>query len=273
MLRETVPERHSVDLRKHPWLAHVKVNPAATLRLFCFPYAGGDASIFSRWSEALPSRVEVCPVQLPGRGARLSEPLFTSMARLVESLASALQPCLDKPFALFGHSTGALIAFELARQVRRSYGLCCTHLFASACGAPHLPADRLGRIHDLPEAELVETLGGLNRDLEAVFAAPELRQLLLPIFRADFQLSETYSYAVDAPLPCGISALGGLQDPFVRQASLEAWREQTSARFKLHVLPGGHLFLNSDRQLLLASVAGDLLSVPSDGSESAMRDA
>jgi medium-chain acyl-[acyl-carrier-protein] hydrolase len=258
MLRETPLQRQSVDLHKSPWLAHAKVNPAATIRLFCFPYAGGDASIFARWSEELPTTVEVCPVQLPGRRNRFAEPPFESMSPLVESLAFALQPWLDKPFALFGHSTGALIAFELARRLRRLDVRQCTHLFVSGCGAPHLPPDRPGRIHDLPEAEFEEQLRRFNPDLEAVFAVPELRDLLLPILRADFQLTETYNYVAGALLACPISGFGGSHDPFVRWASLEAWRDQTSARFNLHKFGGAHLFLNTDRKSVLTALAGDL---------------
>jgi medium-chain acyl-[acyl-carrier-protein] hydrolase len=246
---------------KNPWLAHVKPNPAAALRLFCFPYAGGDPSAFLSWPAALPASVEVCPVLLPGHGSRIAEPLFLSIADLVPPLAEGLLPSLHRPFALFGHSTGALIAFEFARALRAEHGLSPARLCVSACGAPHLPPDRPDPIHHLPEQEFIEKLRAFGGVSEAALAEPELRGLILPILRADFQLSETYSCAPDVPLACPISAFGGAQDPFVRPESLEAWRDQTTSAFSLRLFPGGHMFLHTDRRLLLEVLAGQILDM------------
>src|ERR1039458_7197841 len=104
-----------------PWISCRRPGPEARLRLFCFPYAGAGALIFRTWSDGLPADVEVCPVQLPGRGTRLMERPFTQLSLLIEALAQALVPFLDKPFAFFGHSLGALVSFELARRIRRQY--------------------------------------------------------------------------------------------------------------------------------------------------------
>src|SRR5208337_878151 len=106
-----------------PWISCRNPGPKTRLRLFCFPYAGAGALIFRNWSDALPRDIEVCPIQLPGRGTRLTEPPFTKLSCLVEALTRALIPLLDRPFAFFGHSLGALIGFELARQIRRQHGL------------------------------------------------------------------------------------------------------------------------------------------------------
>ncbi len=176
------------------WLRSPKPNPQASLRLFCFPYVGGGALIFRTWPNSLPATAEVCPVELPGRGTRLKETPFTRLLPLVQALAQALLPHLDKPFAFFGHSMGALISFELTRQLRRLYGLVPLHLFVSAHRAPQLP-DPDPPIHTLPEAEFMEELRCLNGTPKEVLEQPELMELMLPILRADFALCETYIYA------------------------------------------------------------------------------
>jgi len=239
------------------WLAHRRVNPAAKLRLFCFPYSGADASLFYRWPESLPPGVEVCPVQLPGRGARIGEAPFTAIGPLVEACGTALTPFLDRPFALFGHSLGALVAFELARWTRRRLAAEPAHLFVSACGAPQLP-DRETAMHHLPDPEFLEALRRLNGTPEAVLAQPELRDLILPILRADFTICETYSYTEEPPLDCPLSAYGGLRDVHVGRDRLEAWRTQTARAFLVRMFPGDHFFLNSDRVLLLRVLALEL---------------
>lgn len=239
------------------WLAHVRPNPHASLRLFCFPYSGANAAIFATWADVLPAAVEVCPVQLPGRGMRLGEPPYTALDPLVEATAHALLPYCDKPFAFFGHSMGALVSFELARYLRAAHGLQPVHLLASGHSAPQLP-DRDPPLHTLPEPEFEAKLRELNGTPPEVLEHTELRQLLFPILRADFAVCGTYSYRPDAPLDCSITALGGLQDPQVRRADLEAWREQTRATFVLRMFPGDHFFLQSARPLLLETIAREL---------------
>jgi len=240
-----------------PWLAHRRPNSSAALRLFCFPYSGADASVFIRWADGLPATVELCPVQLPGRGARLSEPPLTDVYPLAEACAEGLLPWLDKPFALFGHSLGALVAFELARYLERRHGLAPVHLFASGCDAPQLP-ERETNMHHLPDAEFIKALRRLQGTPEAVLADPELRDLVLPILRADFTICETYEYRHGPPLACAISAYGGLRDAYVGRERLEAWRIQTSGPFTVRMFPGDHFFLNSDRSLLLRILSQDL---------------
>jgi len=243
----------------NPWIACPRPNPQARLRLFCFPYSGAGASIFYPWLDYLPTAIEVCPVQLPGRETRLSEPLFTRMGPLVRAAAQALLPYLDKPFAFFGHSLGALVSFELARYLRREHGLSPVHLFVSGHNAPQLP-DRDPPIHDLPEPEFLEELRRLNGTPEEVLQHPELRELIFPILRADFEVCDTYVYEPDDPLNCPISAFGGLRDEHLSREGLEAWREQTIASFSLRMFPGDHFYLNTDRPLLLRALARELLN-------------
>ena len=239
------------------WMTCRKPIPQARLRLFCFPYAGGGVSIFRAWSDGLPADVEVCPVQLPGRGTRLMEPPFTRLSPLIQALAQALFPLLDKPFAFFGHSLGALVSFELARQLRRQYAVQPVRLFISADRAPQIP-NRDPPVHNLPEGEFLLELRRLNGTPSEVLEDEELRQIMLPLLRADFAVYETYGYSTEPPLNCPISAFGGLQDHRVSRGDLEAWRDQTSVSFSLRMFPGDHFFLNTTQPVVLRALSQEL---------------
>lgn len=231
------------------WIACGEPRPQARLRLFCFPYAGSGASVFRRWPDGLPTDVEVCPVQLPGRGTRLMERPFSQLSPLVQALTQALFPLLDKPFAFFGHSLGALVGFELARELRKQYGVCPVRLFVSSGHAPQMPHRGLP-VHALPEREFLAELHRLNGSPTEVLAHQELMEIMLPVLRADFALYENYVYAPDSPLNCPILAFGGLQDRRVSHGDLEAWRDQTSVSFSLRMFSGDHFYLNTTPSLL-----------------------
>lgn len=197
---------------------------------------------------------------LPGREGRLSEPAISRLLPLVEALGSALQPWLDLPFVFFGHSMGALLAFELARRLRGLYAIEPRQLFLSGNAAPQVPDLNPPR-HALPEAEFLAELRRLNGTPEAVLQHRELMELMLPILRADFAVCETYVYTPQPLLACPIAAFGGLDDPEIRRDALAAWAEQTQGAFRLRMLPGDHFFLTGARPLLLWAVAHDLLRV------------
>jgi len=241
-----------------PWIRGLTPNSRAKLRLFCFHYAGGSASIFRAWPGLLPAEIEVCAVQLPGREARLREPSFTHITPLIQALTPALRPYLNLPFAFFGHSMGALIAFELSRQLRREANLSPVHLFVSSHRAPQLP-DLDPPIHQLPEAEFVEKLRELNGTPEEVLQSAELMQLLIPVLRADFAVCDTYTYSAEAPLDCPFSVFGGLQDKEVSRDNLLVWQEQTRSTCALRLYPGDHFFLHQAQPLLLKAIRQDLL--------------
>lgn len=245
-------------MKNNPWAGRLKPNPSAKLRLFCCPYAGGTSGVFRDWAAALDGWVEVCTIQLPGRGSRLHEPSFMSLPALVSALAASIVPELDKPFAFFGHSMGALVSFELARLLRSKYGLMPLCLLVSGRRAPQLPL-RDPAIYNLPEPEFLREINRLNGTPREVLEHPELMQLMLPILRADFTVCETYDYTPEPPLGCPISAFGGLQDHRVTRRDLEAWGEHTTSSFSLRLLPGDHFFLNTARPLLLQSVGRELL--------------
>jgi medium-chain acyl-[acyl-carrier-protein] hydrolase len=242
-----------------PWLTCPKPQPQASLRLFCFPYAGGSATIYRTWATTLPASVEVCAVQLPGRGKRVSEPAFTRLPALIEALAEALVPYLkQRPFAFFGHSMGALISFELTRHLRRTHPqLVPQKLFLSGRRAPSV-VNSDAPTADLPEAQFIETLHQLNGTPREVLEHPELMQLMLPLLRADFAVCETYEYKTEPPLACPLSVYGGLQDTEVTREQLEAWRTETSGAFSLRMFPGDHFYLNNSPDQLPRMLAQEL---------------
>lgn len=241
---------------KTSWVTYPKANNQARLRLFCFHYAGGGAHIFRSWPDGLPGTVEVCAVQLPGRGAQLVQPAFTCMGSLVDALTKVLLPHLNKPFAFFGHSMGALVGFELARQLKREYALEPLQLFVSACFAPQIPDPH--PIHHLPEDEFLEQLRSLNGVPDEVLENSELLQLMLPTLRADCMLTETYTCTSKPSLSCPITVFGGSRDPFFYRDHLEAWHEQTSGPFSLRMVPGDHFFLHTAQTLLLGMLYREL---------------
>jgi medium-chain acyl-[acyl-carrier-protein] hydrolase len=204
----------------------------------------------------MPDTVEVCPVQLPGREARLMEAPFNRLSTLVQAAAQALLPYLEKPFAFFGHSMGALVSFELARQLRRQHDLAPAYLFVSGRLPPQM-ADHSGPTYDLPDAQFMEMLLNLNGTPKEVLEHPALMELMLPMLRADFEVCQTYRYVEELPLNCPLTVFGGLQDETDRK-SLETWREQTTASFSLRMLPGDHFFLHTAQTQLIRIVAQEL---------------
>lgn len=246
--------------RGNRWFSSVSASAEARLRLFCFPYAGGGASIYRTWAQQLPDTVAIYPVQLPGRESRLSEEPFSTIPPLVQAVAQALLPYMDVPFAFFGHSMGALIGFELARELRRRGGPAPAHLFVSGRWAPHIP-NANPPTFDLPESEFIEELRRLNGTPSEVLEHPELRQMVLPLLRADFKICETYFYENEPALDCPISAYGGLQDPDVSLQNLREWQRQTSSSFKLSMYSGDHFFLHTVQSQLVQDISRDLLSI------------
>lgn len=240
------------------WLYHHLPNTSVKFRLFCFPYAGGGAATYLQWRQGLPPQVDVCPIELPGRGKRFSERPFTSLPRLVEALAQGIEAYLSLPFAFFGHSMGGLISFELARYLRRQQLASPSHLFVSAFRAPHLP-DPDPPIHQLPDVEFIKELQRFNGTPQAVLEHRELMQVLLLTLRADFCVCETYIYADEEPLSCPLSVFGGLQDPDISRADLQQWQKQTRSLFSLRMFAGDHFFLFPREELLLRAISKDLM--------------
>ncbi len=239
------------------WVVKPRPNPGAIIRLFCLPYAGGGSQIFRTWPDKLPASVEICMVELPGRGVRLREPLFTRLRPLVEAIAQNLEKHLDRPFVFFGHSMGALLSYEIARYFRRHNIRRPAHLFVSGRGAPQIPGPE-PPIHMLPESEFIGELRRFNGTPAEVLEHEELMGLMLPILRADFAICETYHYEPESPLDCPITSFGGLEDESVSVDRINAWREQTSSTFRAHLFPGDHFFLHTAQPLLLQTLSQGL---------------
>jgi medium-chain acyl-[acyl-carrier-protein] hydrolase len=238
------------------WIVrHRPDDPGTDVRLFCFSYAGGGASVFRTWADALPE-VDVCAVQLPGRESRRNEPAYRRIAPLVTTLAEAIAPYLDRPFTFFGHSMGALVAFELARYLRRGSKPLPVRLSVAAYRAPQLPSPNT-RIYHQPDEVLKVVLRTYGTP-QTVLQNEDLMRMILPTLRADFELCDTYEYLPEAPLTCPLSIFGGLEDVRVSSADLEGWLVQTNTGYRLSMLPGSHFFVHSAHDLLLAEIRHDL---------------
>lgn len=233
---------------------------APRLRLFCLPYAGGNGGSYRAWGPLLPEDVELWPIELPGRWSRMREPPFRSLAPLVEALGSKIAACVDLPYALFGYSFGALVAFELVRWMRRRGLALPMRLFCAAAPAPQLPR-LLAPLHTAEDERLIDEVAMRYAPLPAsVLADPELRALLLGTLRADLACIETYRYDGEEKLDVPIEVYGGALDRSVPRAALDAWGEQSSSNVEVQLFPGGHFFLHSSAGDLVARIASALAS-------------
>ncbi|MBC7542276.1 MAG: thioesterase [Candidatus Sericytochromatia bacterium] len=239
------------------WLPTLAATPAGPMRLFCLPHAGGGITAYLPWVAALAPDAQVIPVLLPGRERRWQEPLLDDMEALVAALVAVLAPEMDRPYALFGHSMGAWIAFELARACRR-LGLAAPQwLWASGARAPDRPSRRPA-IHTLPDPEFIAALRRYNGTPAEVLAEPELLAMLLPMLRVDFGLCERYRSRAEAPLSIPIIASGGLADPEVSAEDVAAWRAHTDGPFRCHMMAGDHFYLHGDPPPIVAHLGRQL---------------
>lgn len=216
--------------------------PAARMRLFCAPHAGGGAGAYRAWAGRLAPDIEVVAVRPPGRESRLREAPYTELEPLVADLVEELRPRLDKPHAWFGHSLGALVAFESCRALRDRALAEPVRLFVSGRPAPHLPL-RLPPVHDAPEPVLRRRLRELDGTPDALLAGRGLGRLLTTL-RADLRISELYRFRPGPPLDCPITVLGGTLDPYTAPGDLAAWAGHTSAGCDVAMVRGGHFFLH-----------------------------
>lgn len=244
----------------NPWITRPSPQPDAPVRLVCLSYAGGGASAFRAWPARLPG-VDVLPVQLPGRETRMLEPSFDRMPLLVDALADAVAPELDRPYAVFGHSMGARIGFELVRELRRRDERPPVALFASACKAPHLPRAPMPKFDQMPENVFVARLRNMNGTPPEVFDDPELLELVLPAIRADFAVVDHYEYVDEAALACPIRAYGGTMDTEAREDELLGWQAHTTTSYALQMLHGGHFTIVTHECEMTESVGAALQAI------------
>lgn len=226
------------------------------MRLFCFAYAGGRATIFGQWDARTPAEVDVCPIEFPGRGRRDNEPLCHDMDAVVAAMLASIGDRLDAPFACFGHSMGALVAFEVARRVRALRGVEPVALYLSARRAPHLGLSETPWFA-LPRPKFFAALRRLDPP-KPLFDNPRISAIAEPVVRADCEVVQTYRFTPDEPLRCPIVAFGGEEDRYCPRAEIEPWRSYTTSTFMLHMVSGGHFFIESSRGQLLSLLSADL---------------
>lgn len=242
---------------QNPWFDIPSPRPDARLRLICLPYAGAGSTLFNTWQDRLPDSIELCTVQMPGRARRISEPAATRMSDLVRDLSLACYAFQSTPFAFYGHSMGAWIAFELSRLLYRMGAKPPLHLFVAGQRAPQLPAEETP-VYDLPDAAFKRQLLDYAGTPVELINNDELMRILMPALRADFEICDTYQYQPSDPLPCPITALGGYQDPTCEHRQLEAWRDQTSVGFNCRMFQGEHFFLHTAETKLLEFLGDQL---------------
>ncbi|MFE9775273.1 thioesterase II family protein [Streptomyces sp. NPDC005931] len=224
------------------WLRRFHAADRAPVRLVCFPHAGGAAGFYHSFSRALSPAVEVVAVQYPGRQDRRSEPALDDIAALTDGIIDALGPILDeRPLALFGHSMGAVLAYETARRLEHEVQTPCALLFASGRRAPSRRREEYTHLKD--DDGLVEELRSLDgTDAELLDDADVLR-LVLPAVRVDYRAVETYRHRAGPEPSCPVAVLRGADDPKVTREEAEAWRDHTTGLCTLDTFPGGHFFL------------------------------
>lgn len=213
-------------------------------RLYCLPHAGGSSSAYRAWAGRLGAGIEVVPVQLPGRGTRFAEGLATTAEEIADGLSAAIAERDDREWSLFGHSMGALLAYEVAHRMSAS-GRPPAHLVVSGMTAPPLAARRERRpVRELSDSELTRRIGELGATPDDVLKSTEMMELLLPVFRADYQVCDSYRFTSRPPLRVPVTVLGGAADPGAPVTGLAAWRDLTSAGYEMRLFPGGHFYLN-----------------------------
>ncbi|MFE0417500.1 thioesterase II family protein [Streptomyces tendae] len=239
------------------WVQRPAEETGAPVRMFCFAHAGGGRGFFAPWRAALLPDVEVCPVVLPGRETRLRERPLTRVEDVVDRVCEVLPDHLDRPFALFGHSMGSVLAHETARALHGAGLGTPLGLFVSGRRAPHLPARR-PPLHLLAEDAFVTEVARLGGTPHNILREPGLLRLFLPTLRADFELNETYRPLPGADLPCPVSAFVGADDPEAAPEELAGWRETTTHGFSLRVFHGDHFYLKGTPEELFAALRADL---------------
>ncbi|MES2758529.1 MAG: alpha/beta fold hydrolase [Pseudomonadota bacterium] len=237
---------------QNPWLVR-KPGPAGRFRLYCFSYAGGNATTFARWQGALGPEIDVCAIQLPGRGARIGEACMTSFPELARAIAELVGSNAPAPFAFFGHSLGSVLGFEVARCCMRAGLAMPVHLFASGCEAPRHFGGADG-MHLLPDDELIEKLSLYNGTPRELLQHRELMSLVLPAVRGDFALVDSYVYRPATPLPAPITVLAGRADPHVKAPQLQDWHGETAGACDVHWFDGDHFFIHQQGEAVLDCV-------------------
>ncbi|MFI6024491.1 thioesterase II family protein [Amycolatopsis magusensis] len=242
------------------WVRRFHPAPAAPHRLLCLPHAGGSASYFFPVSRSLSPGIEVLAVQYPGRQDRRAEPLIDSIEVLADRVTEAIDGWTDRPLAIFGHSMGATLGFEVARRLEKR-GVVPAALFASGRRAPSTHRDE--RFHEGSDAELLANVRSLAGTEQALLGDDEIVKMVLPAIRADYRAAETYRYPEGPDLSCPVFAMVGDDDPKATVEEAGGWAQHTSGPFELKVFPGGHFYLNEHTPAILDTISAHLQATSS----------
>ncbi len=229
----------------------------AKIRLICFPFAGGSASFFHSWQALMPDEIELVAIELPGRASRIKEPLITQGYELLDELEKLELFYEPEPFAFFGHSMGAYIAFELSRRLKEKHKPQPFSLFLSARQAPNLD-QKEKQLHDLPEKEFIRQIANLNGMPREVLDNAELMEIVSPVLRADCKLLETWCYVESEQLNLPITAMMGEDDPSTKESQIKSWAAFTSNSFNLVKFSGDHFFINTAKKAVVDEIVRTL---------------
>lgn len=241
--------------QSNPYFINFTANANATCRLFCFPYAGTGASIFTKWKKYLPASTELWGVQIPGRETRWREPAIRDFKQLTTQLLTAIQPYLDKPCVFFGYSAGALMAHQLALQLQEQNLGTLHHLIIAACRPPEEMARDVSLIEAARDPHAtIQKMQFYNGTSELVFTTPEIRDIYIPILQADFALLASYQIAPHSPLQCPMVVLYGNEEPDNSLAQAQMWQQYTQNSFAVFGIAGGHFFINQSLEKVVEIV-------------------
>lgn len=241
--------------KSNVWLPHSSHQSHARARLFCLPYAGGSAAAFRNWTAGFPSEIQLCPVELPGRGTRFKEPPSHQLMPLAKAVCEGILPYLDRPFAIFGHSMGGRLGFEVCRDLESRFGIHPLMFFAAGATSPETPESNPA--HDLPDDALIARLRSMNQSRPGALDHPELLQMIIPLLRADLSVSETYVYQPGPRLMCPVVVMGGISDLETTREGLEGWKKYAGS-FKLKMFPGDHFFINTAKTQVLNTLLEEM---------------
>ncbi|MEY4589704.1 MAG: hypothetical protein RL497_1780 [Pseudomonadota bacterium] len=243
-----------------PWLYPFSQTESkhSKIRLYCFPYAGGNANVFAKWPAALGNLIDVCAIALPGRWQRQQEPSIACIYTLAWEIATALRDQPPKPFVFLGHSMGALLAFEVIQELRRQGAMLPEHLFVSGAQAPHTlneaGANRRKKVSDMDAQEFFNYLHILSGTPEALLKDPQMREYIMLSMRPDLQAIDDWHYKPTKPLQQNISVFVGADDPVVDISAAKSWRQHTAHQCDTSIIPGDHFFINTHTSLMAGKI-------------------
>jgi medium-chain acyl-[acyl-carrier-protein] hydrolase len=246
-----------MHITNSPWLPCMSAAVTASMRVFCFGHAGSNAMIYARWQGFVPSDIHICPVVLPGRGERLREEPCDDLMQLVSEATTAILPHTDSPFAVFGHSMGAILGFEVLRLLRREHGYRAAHLFVAGSPAPQFKRGCQASVTS--DADALAMIKSFKGTPSSLLENDEAMKLLLPALRADLCALDSYMYTAGTQIDCPITAFAGLEDKYVNPVSLTGWREHAT-QFGAFVLPGDHFSMLNEPRRILAKISSELTS-------------